>query len=111
MPRMKKAPAELLPETAWPWLTIRLSAFWSLPALIILSGAMLTVCANWFSALFHAYQAEQFPTRMRATGVGFTYSWSRLSAVFSTLIIGALLAHGVFAVFLFMAADATMACI
>ena len=80
-------------------------AFWSLPALIILSGAMLTVCANWFSALFHAYQAEQFPTRMRATGVGFTYSWSRLSAAFSSLLIGAVLARaGVGAVFALLSA-------
>jgi len=52
----------------------------------------------------HAYQAELFPTRARATGVGFTYSWSRLSAVFSTLIIGYLLSKGVLAVFIFMAA-------
>lgn len=52
----------------------------------------------------HAYQAELFPTRARATGVGFTYSWSRLSAVFSTLIVGALLGHGVLAVFIFMVA-------
>ncbi|MGH8538862.1 MAG: hypothetical protein ACREXM_21170 [Gammaproteobacteria bacterium] len=52
----------------------------------------------------HAYQAELFPTRARATGVGFTYSWSRLSAMFSTLIIGALLSKGVLAVFIFMAA-------
>jgi putative MFS transporter len=53
--------------------------------------------------VLHAYQAELFPTRARATGVGFTYSWSRLSAVFSTLIIGLLLTKGVFAVS-FMAA-------
>jgi putative MFS transporter len=80
-------------------------ALWSLPVLIILSGAMLTVCANWFSALFHAYQAEQFPTRMRATGVGFTYSWSRLSAAFSSLLIGVVLSRaGVGAVFALLSA-------
>ena len=80
-------------------------AFWSAPALIILSGALLTFCGNWFSALLHAYQAELFPTRMRATGVGFTYSWSRLSAAFSSLLIGAVLAHaGVGAVFALLAA-------
>jgi MFS transporter, putative metabolite:H+ symporter len=72
-------------------------------------GAALTIFAYWFSAVFHAYQAELFPTRARASGVGFTYSWSRLSAVFSTLVIGALLTHGVFAVFLFMAA--AMGCV
>ena len=71
---------------------------------IVLIGALLTIFSYWFSAVLHAYQAELFPTRARATGVGFTYSWSRLSAVFSTLIIGALLARGVLAVFILMAA-------
>ncbi len=70
-------------------------------------GALLTVVSYWFSAVLHAYQAELFPTRARATGVGFTYSWSRLSAVFSTLIIGVLLTRGVLAVFVFMAAAMT----
>jgi putative MFS transporter len=66
-------------------------------------GAVLTVFSYWFSAVLHAYQAELFPTRARATGVGFTYSWSRLSAVFSTLVIGALMTRGVLVVFIFMA--------
>jgi MFS transporter, putative metabolite:H+ symporter len=80
-------------------------AFWSLPALIVLSGALVTLCSNWFSALLHAYQSELFPTRMRATGVGFTYSWSRLSASVSSLLIGAVLLHaGVGAVFALLAA-------
>ncbi len=67
-------------------------------------GALLTIFSYWFSAVLHAYQAELFPTRARATGVGFTYSWSRLSAVFSTLIIGELLTHSVLTVFVFMGA-------
>ncbi len=80
-------------------------AFWSLPVLIVTSGALITLCSNWFSALLHAYQSELFPTRMRATGVGFTYSWSRLSAAFSSLLIGVVLAHaGVGAVFALLAA-------
>jgi MFS transporter, putative metabolite:H+ symporter len=83
----------------------RASQAWAIVAI----GAALTIFAYWFSAVFHAYQAELFPTRARATGVGFTYSWSRLSAVFSTLIIGALLTRGVFAVFIFMAA--AMSCV
>jgi MFS transporter, putative metabolite:H+ symporter len=77
--------------------------FASRPFRIVLIGGLLTIFSYWFSAVFHAYQAELFPTRARATGVGFTYSWSRLSAVFSTLIIGALLEKGVLAVFIFMA--------
>jgi putative MFS transporter len=80
-------------------------AFWSAPVLIVASGALVTLCSNWFSALLHAYQSELFPTRLRATGVGFTYSWSRLSAVFSSLLIGAVLVRGgVGAVFTLLAA-------
>lgn len=71
---------------------------------IVSVGALITIFSYWFSAVLHAYQAELFPTRARATGVGFTYCWSRLSAVFSTLIIGTLLTKGVLAVFIFMAA-------
>src|ERR1019366_4112118 len=43
---------------------------------VIIIGAIMTVFSSWFSAVFHAYQAELFPTRARATGVGFTYSAS-----------------------------------
>lgn len=68
------------------------------PWQVVASGAALTLLSYWFSAAFHAYQAELFPTRARATGVGFTYSWSRLSTAVSSVVIGALLAHGVGAV-------------
>lgn len=70
--------------------------------LIILVGAAITLFSYWFSAILHAYQAELFPTRLRATGVGFTYSLSRLSAAFSSVVIGTLLVKGVMAVFIFM---------
>src|SRR5271155_5564876 len=76
----------------------------SRPVTIVLVGSVVTIFSYWFSSVFHAYQAELYPTRARATGVGFTYSLSRLSAVFSTLIIGTLLGHGVLAVFIFIAA-------
>ena len=79
----------------------------SAPAAVVAFGALLTLCNYWFSAAFHAFQAELFPTRIRATGVGFTYSWSRLSAAFSSLLIGAVLAHGVPAVFALLAAAMT----
>ncbi len=72
------------------------------PGTIILFGALITLFSYWFSAAFHTYQAELFPTRARATGVGFTYSWSRLSAALSSLVIGALLVHGVTVVVLFV---------
>lgn len=68
---------------------------------LVCVGAAITIFSYWFSAVLHAYQAELFPTRLRATGVGFTYSLSRLSAAFSSMVIGALLSHGVMAVFFF----------
>ena len=74
------------------------------PAAVIAFGALLTLANYWFSANFHAYQSELFPTRLRATGVGFTYSWSRLSAAFTSLLIGAVLVHGVPVVFAVLAA-------
>src|SRR5713101_3990035 len=77
------------------------------PAAVVAFGALLTLCNYWFSAAFHAFQAELFPTRIRATGVGFTYSWSRLSAAFSSLLIGAVLLRGVPAVFAMLAAAMT----
>jgi putative MFS transporter len=74
------------------------------PVPVIAFGALLTLANYWFSAAFHAYQSELFPTRLRATGVGFTYSWSRLSAAFTSLLIGAVLVHGVPMVFALLAA-------
>jgi putative MFS transporter len=77
------------------------------PFAVVTFGTLLTLCNYWFSAAFHAFQAELFPTRIRATGVGFTYSWSRLSAAFSSLLIGAVLMRGVPAVFALLAAAMT----
>ena len=71
--------------------------------MIVLSGALVTLCSNWFSAVLHSYQSELFPTRIRATGVGFTYSWSRLSAALSSFLIAAVLTRGVTAVFAMLA--------
>ncbi len=77
-------------------------AFASTGVHIVMAGAALTIFSYWFSAVLHAYQAELYPTRARATGVGFTYSWSRLSAMLSTMLIAALLKYGVHVVFLFI---------
>ena len=73
------------------------------PVAVVGFGALLTLANYWFSAAFHAYQAELFPTRLRGTGVGFTYSWSRLSAAFSSVLVGAVLVRGVPAVFAMLA--------
>src|SRR5271170_2040198 len=78
------------------------------PAAVVGFGALLTLANYWFSAAFHAYQSELFPTRLRATGVGFTYSWSRLSAAFTSILIGAVLVHGVPAVFAVLAVAMTL---
>jgi len=73
------------------------------PAGIIVFGVIITLLNNWFSTLFHSYQAELYPTRIRATGVGFTYSWSRLSSALVGFAIVALLkAFGVLGVFAFI---------
>jgi putative MFS transporter len=71
---------------------------------LIACGVMLTCSNNWMSFAFHAYQTELFPTRVRAQAVGFVYSWSRLSAIFSSFLIGFFLRDfGVAGVFAFIA--------
>jgi len=60
--------------------------------LLTLVAAVVIVCLNWFSAVFHVYQAELYPTEARATGVGFTYAWSRASMVGLSLIMPGLIA-------------------
>jgi putative MFS transporter len=54
---------------------------------VIIVGLLITLCNNWLSFSFHAYQAELYPTRIRAQAVGFVYSWSRFSAIFSGFMI------------------------
>jgi MFS transporter, putative metabolite:H+ symporter len=78
----------------------------SQPAWLILLGVLLTCSNNWMSVAFHTYQSELFPTRIRAQAVGFVYSWSRFSAIFTSLMIGFFLHHfGVSGVFAFIAAS------
>ncbi len=57
-------------------------------ALLIFFGVLLTLANNILSFSSHAYQAELYPTRIRALAVGFVYSWSRISVVFSSFVIG-----------------------
>ncbi len=51
------------------------------PWLIVLAGFLLTAASNVFSNSFHIYQAEIFPTAIRATASGVAYSLSRLTLV------------------------------
>ncbi|MEJ1970326.1 MAG: MFS transporter [Rhizomicrobium sp.] len=54
---------------------------------LVLFGAAVTLANNIMSFSFHAYQAELYPTRIRALAVGFVYSFSRLSTVLSAFVI------------------------
>ncbi len=77
----------------------------SAPAVLIALGIGVTFSNNLLSYAYHAYQTELYPTRFRASAVGFVYSWSRLSTVFSSFIIGGLLiGFGAVGVFAFIAA-------
>ena len=75
-----------------------------LPAALILLGVLVTLCNNLLSFSFHSYQSELFPTRIRSRAIGFVYSWSRLSAALSGLVVAFLLnLGGINAVFAFIA--------
>jgi putative MFS transporter len=67
-------------QTTMPWL--------------ILFGILITLSNNVLSYSFHSYQTELFPTRVRARAVGFTYSLSRVSAIFASFIIAFFLQLG-----------------
>ena len=99
-------------ERKWQiaWAAIGIAAFgllfaWQTTATgVIVCGLLITLCNNWMSFSFHAYQAELYPTRIRARAVGFVYSWSRFSAIFSGFIIAFFLGrYGTIGVFGFIA--------
>lgn len=71
---------------------------------VIALGACLAMAAQWLSYGLHNYQAELYPTRIRARGVGFVYSWSRLSGILTPFFIAFFLRDfGVSGVFGFVA--------
>jgi putative MFS transporter len=77
--------------------------------LLIVCGVMLTISSNIMSFAFHSYQAELYPTRIRAVAVGFVYSFSRISAVFSAFMIAFFLGEfGTLGVFTFIAGSMVM---
>jgi MFS transporter, putative metabolite:H+ symporter len=61
------------------------------PALLILSGVLLTAANMTMSYAYHAYQTEVFPTSIRARASGLVYSMSRISATFSGFIVAYML--------------------
>jgi len=74
-------------------------------ALFTVIGAGVAVGTSLMSLSYHTYQSELFPTPMRARAVGFVYSFSRLSAIFSSYIIATTLDHtGSFGVFVLISA-------
>jgi putative MFS transporter len=75
-------------------------------AWLISFGMLITLSNNLLSYSFHAYQSELFPTRIRARAIGFVYSWSRLSTMFTSFMIAFFLENfGTTGVFAFIAAS------
>ncbi|VVE35355.1 Inner membrane metabolite transport protein YdjE [Pandoraea terrae] len=78
---------------------------------LIAMGICLTLAGNMISYSYHAYQTELFPTGIRARAVGFVYSWSRFSAIFTAFLIASVLhkfgVTGVFALSLRTAGSVT----
>lgn len=70
-----------------------LFAFQTQPLWLIVCGFLVAYSNAWLTISYHAYQTEVFPTAIRARGVGFCYSFSRLSTAFSSLLIGLILQH------------------
>ena len=74
------------------------------PAAVVGFGVLVTMANNVLSFAFHSYQAELYPTRIRAVAVGFVYSWSRLSVIFMAFVIAfTLRGFGVSGVFMLIA--------
>ena len=71
------------------------------PMLLVAMGLLMTLAGNCMTFSYRTYQAELFPTRMRARAIGLVYSASRISAMLSGFLIGFFLRHlgvpGVFA--------------
>ena len=59
----------------------------TLPALLIACGVLITASNMTLSYAYHAYQTEVFPTAVRARAAGLVYSMSRVAAMFSGFIV------------------------
>ena len=71
--------------------------------LLIAMGVLITIASNTMTYCLHTYQAELFPTSIRARAVGLVYSWSRITAIVVPFAIAWILAHdGPPGVFLFV---------
>jgi MFS transporter, putative metabolite:H+ symporter len=75
------------------------------PFALIVLGTFLSMSTGWLAYSLHNYQAELYPTRIRARAVGFVYSWSRLSGILVGFMVAFFLRNfGVTGVFVFVAA-------
>jgi MFS transporter, putative metabolite:H+ symporter len=79
---------------------------------IIIVGVLITFSTSNLSYAFHAYQAELYPTRIRARAIGFTYSWSRFSTIFVGFMVAFFLRnYGTVGVFAFIASAMVLCCL
>jgi putative MFS transporter len=62
-------------------------AYQSQPVGVVTLGLLLNLSQAIMGFSFLAYQAELYPTEIRSRAIGFVYSWSRLSAVFSGFLV------------------------
>jgi MFS transporter, putative metabolite:H+ symporter len=78
--------------------------FQTTPFALIVLGTFLSMSTGWLAYSLHNYQAELYPTRIRARAVGFVYSWSRLSGILVGFMVAFFLRNfGVVGVFVFVA--------
>ena len=67
---------------------------------LIVFGFCMNLALTIMTYSFQTYQSELYPTEIRARAIGFVYSWSRLSAIFSGFLVAFFLrdfgANGVF---------------
>ncbi|WP_321839953.1 MFS transporter [Paraburkholderia bannensis] len=63
------------------------------PLLLVAMGLLMTLAGNCMTFSYRTYQAELFPTRMRARAIGLVYSASRISAMLSGFLIAFFLRH------------------
>lgn len=54
---------------------------------LIVFGFCMNLALTILTYSFQTYQSELYPTEVRARAIGFVYSWSRLSAIFSGFIV------------------------
>lgn len=70
------------------------------PPLLIVLGVLISLAGQTISVSYHAYQAELFPTSVRARATGLVYSASRIGAMLSGFLVAYLLRNfGVVGVF------------